>query len=332
MVSYELLFFFIINLFFFIKFNKISSLLNIYDHPYEKRKIHNEGISSIGGIFFFINFLFIFFFEVLGFRIINDRIFINNLYSSLSFFLISSFFFLIGLFDDKLNLSYKSKILMFIIILVLVIKDKDIIIQNIKFSNNYIINLGIANYIITIILILIFINAFNMYDGINLQSILYIICILIFLLTKGVLIKFAIIMLLPSFVFLFYNIKNKCFLGNSGAYFISYLLSIVLIKTYNFNDVIFLEEILIIGTFPILDFVRVCIVRLVNKKNPLLADNNHIHHLLIKRFSHIKSSIILTFLNFGSLFIFNLFSEKILAVLIGISLYFILLFSLKLKF
>ena len=77
MVSYELLFFFIINLFFFIKFNKISSLLNIYDHTHEKRKIHNEGISSIGGIFFFINFLFIFFFEVLGFRIINDRIFIN---------------------------------------------------------------------------------------------------------------------------------------------------------------------------------------------------------------------------------------------------------------
>jgi UDP-GlcNAc:undecaprenyl-phosphate GlcNAc-1-phosphate transferase len=329
MVSKELLFFFIINLFFFIKYNKISILFNIYDHPSEKRKIHNESISSSGGIFFFINFLFIFFFEVLGLSIIDDVTFINNLYSFLSFFLISSFFFLIGLFDDKLNLSYKSKIIVFFIILVLVINDKDIIIQNIKFSNNYTINLGITNYIVTFILIFIFINAFNMYDGINLQSILYIISILIFLLTKGVLIKFAIIMLLPSFVFLFYNIKNKCFLGNSGAYFISYLLSIVLIKTYNFKGSIFFEEILIIGTFPMLDFVRVFIVRLINKKNPLIADNNHIHHLLIKRFSHVKSSIILTFFNFSPLFILNLFSEKTLAVLIGIFLYFILLYSLK---
>jgi UDP-GlcNAc:undecaprenyl-phosphate GlcNAc-1-phosphate transferase len=331
MVLKELLFFFILNLFFFIKYNKLSIIFNIYDHPHEKRKIHNKSISSSGGIFFFINFLFIFFFEVLGLSIIDDITFINNLYSFLSFFLISSFFFLIGLFDDKLNLSYKSKVIVFFIILVLVVKDKDIIIQNIKFSNNFTINLGITDYIVTILLIFIFINAFNMYDGINLQSILYIISILIFLLTKGILIKFAIIMLLPSFVFLFYNIKNKCFLGNSGAYFISYLLSIVLIKTYNFKSSIFFEEILIIGTFPILDFVRVFFVRLVNKKNPLIADNNHIHHLLIKRISHVKSSIILTFLNFSPLFILNLFSEKSLAVLIGIFLYFILLYSLKKK-
>ena len=42
---------------FFALFSNIAKILNIFDEPNEKRKIHSESIPSIGGFFFFSIFL-----------------------------------------------------------------------------------------------------------------------------------------------------------------------------------------------------------------------------------------------------------------------------------
>ena len=49
-------------------------------------------------------------------------------------------------------------------------------------------------------------------------------------------------------------------------------------------------------SFPILDTIRIFTIRIVSGKSPLKADKNHIHHRLLKLgFSHIKSTLLISF-------------------------------------
>ena len=47
------------------------------------------------------------------------------------------------------------------------------------------------------------------------------------------------------------------------------------------NKIIFVISILV---YPIIDIIRIFSLRLIKKKSPFIADNNHIHHNLIKTF------------------------------------------------
>ena len=99
----------ILNILFFFNLNKISNLLNIYDLPDFKRKIHKVKIPQIGGIIFFLNFIL---------YLVFDKFYFNEL-QGLSYFVIffsSLSIFLIGIFDDKYNLNAKIKGILFIII------------------------------------------------------------------------------------------------------------------------------------------------------------------------------------------------------------------------
>jgi hypothetical protein len=75
--------------------------------------------------------------------------------------------------------------------------------------------------------------------------------------------------------------------------------------------------------------IRLFFVRLLNKKNPLKGDNNHIHHLLIKIFSPIKSFMIILVFN---LFLWSttLFVKQYVSVIIGVCIYFIFIVSFNL--
>ena len=63
-------------------------------------------------------------------------------------------------------------------------------------------------------------------------------------------------------------------------------------------------------SYPLLDVVRVFLLRLYKGKSPFQPDRSHLHHLLIdKGFSHAKSVIlIISFQSF--LLVFNLFIIK----------------------
>ena len=89
--------------------------------------------------------------------------------------------FLLGFFDDKYNIKAIKKILiLLIIILIFLLNNDDLIIKEIKFSfyggTLYLNEFSIP---FTIFCFLVFMNAFNMFDGINLQSTLYSLIILL---------------------------------------------------------------------------------------------------------------------------------------------------------
>ena len=47
---------------------------------------------------------------------------------------------------------------------------------------------------------------------------------------------------------------------------------------------------------PGLDLIRLFLLRIFNKKNPLNSDRNHLHHILIAKYSLEKTILIILFL------------------------------------
>jgi UDP-GlcNAc:undecaprenyl-phosphate GlcNAc-1-phosphate transferase len=200
----------------------------------------------------------------------------------------------LGVFDDKINISSLKKfflILIFILPSLLILED--LIIQDVRLS---FINQGydLKNFSIiwTTVCFLLFINAFNMFDGINLQSAIYALSlslVLIFFIGINQLVITIIISIL-SFIYL--NSQSKAFFGDGGTLLLSYIFGFLFIKLYNQNSVIYADQIVLIMILPGLELIRLFFLRLAAKKNPFSADRNHLHHLLLKKFKLFQVNLI----------------------------------------
>ena len=275
---------------------KIARILNLFDAPDSFRKFHDEKTPLTGGIIIFLTFLTFIFFDYLNFKIFGKEIYINQ-NENFSLIFGSFIFFLIGLIDDKKNLSPNTKIILFIFFLkTLIFFDQNLNIRIISLSIlKFEFSIGLFSYFWTIICFLLFINAFNMFDGINLQvgtfsliSLLYLIVFHNFLESLLITIIFSIL------CFLILNFFSKSFLGNSGTYFLGYLISYLFIKTYNIEQNIYADEIVLLMIIPGLDLIRLFFIRIINKKHPFSADRNHIHHYILQKFNKTETFLIIS--------------------------------------
>lgn len=264
----------IINLIVFSKIDKFSNKLNLYDKPDYLRKIHKKKVSLLGGPILFLNIL-----SYLIFKLIE-----NYNYSDLILIFIITTIFILNLINDKKNISPTYRLICaYIIFFCWIIFDNQMLVSNLNFNfHNINIHLGNWGFIITPLFILIFLNALNLFDGVNLQSISYFIIFLFFLFLNG----FDILNFYPLIIFLilfiFYNFKNKIFLGDSGVSILAVILSYLTITNYNNSDLLFCEEILFIMFIPGIDMLRLYFFRVYKKKNPFTADKNHLHHLYLE--------------------------------------------------
>ena len=281
--------FILFNAIFYLNLNFIAKKINVFDTPDKKRKIHKNKVPSIGGVIFILNIIFYFFLENLLNLSSNN---INLEYLILTLFAI----FVLGFCDDKFDLNSNLKLILFIIIITTYLfLNKNQLIQELRFSTlSSNIQLDGSSLIFTVLSIVIFINAFNMYDGINGQSGLYTIIIFLFFIYKSHFIILSTIIVIFTIFFLINNLKNKIFLGDSGSLTISFLFSILIINFYQNEKLFVCEEIFIIMMIPGLDMLRLFFQRISKNKNPLKADKNHLHHLLLKKFS-LKKTIIINF-------------------------------------
>jgi len=135
-----------------------------------------------------------------------------------------------------------------------------------------------------------------MFDGINLQSSSYTLLIFSCIIT---LFKFSLIiniLIVSIFAFSYLNYKNKSFLGDSGSLLLGYLISYFFISLYNQNYIIYADQVVLYMIIPGLELIRLFIIRILEKKNPLNSDRNHLHHLLLSKYTLEKTLIILIFL------------------------------------
>jgi UDP-GlcNAc:undecaprenyl-phosphate GlcNAc-1-phosphate transferase len=288
---------FFYNFFLYYFYKKISNIYNLFDFPDFKRKLHKKKIPLLGGLFIILNLIIIFLFNLFYTKILSNNYF-KNIESFFSFFIIAFFIYLLGFFDDKHKLNANFKLVITAIILFLAIYlDQDILLKNLNFNFiNYNVNLLKYSYFVTIFCFLLFINAFNMLDGINGQAATYFLFILFIFLIKGILPYVTLAFLIMIIFFLIYNFKNKIFLGDSGSLLLAYIISYFFIKSYNLEHKFSAEEIFLIMSVPGYELLRLAVTRLFNKKHPFKPDNLHLHHLIFKNQKFFKTFLIVQFI------------------------------------
>ncbi len=321
----------ILNIILFLNYKTLAKINNIYDLPDNKRKIHKSPIPLIGGLIIYIN---IFFYLILDYFLINNLLIIfSNIIQLTTFIIVVSLFFFLGRVDDKKDLnSFVKFIIMTIFLIISIFLDKDLLIENLNFSfMDKNIALENYSYFFTILCFLLFINAFNMLDGINGQAATYTLIILIILIYRGVYSPFLIFLALSLLFFIFYNFKNLMFLGDSGSLILGFLISYIFIKAYNQNYIIHSDEIFLFMCIPGYELLRLFIKRISIGKNPFSADSNHIHHYLIKKFSFPKTFLIMQMLFFSPIFLNLMLKNFYISLSISLISYLLLIFLLTKK-
>jgi UDP-GlcNAc:undecaprenyl-phosphate GlcNAc-1-phosphate transferase len=329
MFNYLVLIFFL-NLFLFIFYKPISKIYNLFDYPDNKRKIHQKPTPLLGGLFLILNLLIILIYKIFFLNLINLDFF-DDLNIYISFLFIAFCFYLIGFFDDKYKLSYSLKFFLTITLIVLTLYiDDTIVLKNLIFSfSKFEINLGFFSYPLTILCFLLFINALNMLDGINCQVASYIALIFLLFTFKTTLLLFSISIVIFLIFFLILNYQNKSFLGDSGSLTFGYTLSYIFIKLYNTDKVFLVDEVFLIMSIPGYELLRLAVQRILNQKHPFLPDNNHIHHLIIRRFNFLSSFLIVQFLLIFPYSIYIFSGNFFFSLLISLFLYIFLIFFFK---
>jgi UDP-GlcNAc:undecaprenyl-phosphate GlcNAc-1-phosphate transferase len=232
---------------------------------------------------------------------------------ALGFVTLSAFFlFMSGLKDDLMGTSARTKLLVQIGTSILVLFNSELLVTHLSdFFGIGAIN-PLVGFIISLGFIVFVVNAYNLIDGIDgLAGIVAIIAFCVFgvyyyvnSITPLTLIMAALIGGLISFLtWNFGSQKRKMFMGDTGSLVIGFLLAVnalVIVAQQPINpEVSFVPQnaiifILTILVIPVLDTLRIIVIRLSNGQKPWVADRNHMHHLLLdKGLSHKQATFCL---------------------------------------
>ena len=242
--------------------------------------------------------LFAFIIPVIFFKLLNldnNQIFwLSGLRQIFVIIILSVLIYILGVLDDKYFVRPVSRLIFQILILYTAIKvlQNEITINQIYINEYFALNLNDLGILFSLFCILTFINSMNLFDGINLQSGIYFFIAFLFLSIKSDYNSiFSLFLLLPLVVFLFLNYNNKCYLGDSGVYFLSFILSLVIIKSYNSGQIDLIQCILL-TYLPVFDASRLIIQRIMKNRHPFTKDKRHIHHILEIKYGNIRANLI----------------------------------------
>jgi UDP-GlcNAc:undecaprenyl-phosphate GlcNAc-1-phosphate transferase len=259
----------------------------IVDTPGERR-VNTEIIPRMGGIVILFSLLIILF------------SFYLNLSETRGFLFGILVISICGMIDDVIGLKWNYKFLLqfisaLIIIFSLNIQTYDVTIFFINFP-------GILGQIILLLFIVGLINSINLMDGLDGLVAGYSIAkfapILFLSIIQGNyllnLILFSVIGSL--FGFLKYNANPaKIFLGDTGALLLGYLLAYSVLAVSpvikGATSSLDLSFAIILLSVPLIDTLKVFIIRIVKRENPFKPDKLHLHHILLEQKIHHKKVV-----------------------------------------
>ena len=301
-------------------FDYLKNKINIYDIPDHNRKIHDKPTPLMGGWIFLFNMIIYF--------IITKE---SMLSLEVSIFICSLFFLFIGVVDDKKNLSSYFKFFWLIIALLIFFNfSENMIINEIRIYN-YVINLQSEVVIyFSVLCILLFVNALNLFDGINLQSGLYALYLLLFLLHKGTFAEIIFVLIISLLLIIYLNSKNKIFMGDGGTLFLGCIISLIIIANYNEGKTLEVDEIFLLMILPGVDMLRLFLQRIFSGQNPFVGDRQHLHHYLLGHYGYKFSIFFITVLSIMPSLL-NFFISSKLIIVIFLIFYLVVLIFVKKK-
>lgn len=295
---------------------RIAKYRKLIDRP-GQRKIHKSEIPTLGGIGIFSGFF------------VSLMLFVNGHIEHITIIAAASMIiFLMGTKDDLINMDPPKKLLVEFLVALLIATTTDIRLTNFHGF------LGInavpvwASILITVFLIILIMNAFNLIDGIDgLASSIGILCSLVyagwFWMADAIgfsVMSMAIAGALAAFLpFNLYHGRFKIFMGDTGSLTIGLLLAILTIKFNELNALqttpfqVHSAPAVSIGILflPLFDTLRVTIIRISQGLNPFHGDNNHLHHRLLRLgLTHQQATVLLVVLN-AFFIILSFFLDKL---------------------
>lgn len=288
---------------------KMAILKNFVDKP-NKRSSHTGCVPNIGGIVVFLAFLCSF---LLFARFSRSNEF---QYVILGAILI----FLIGIYDDLLEISPRKKVKGEMLgVLVLIVGGGFYLSNLFGFLGFYEISpwLGIP---LTFIGLVGLINAINLIDGIDglCSGIVLMDCVFFgswfyacghieYALLCGVLSA----SIVPFFFINLFGKRSKMFMGDSGALMVGFLLGVMAIKFCEMDaeaqGICAVDAapavVFSVLAIPVLDTLRLFVSRWVRGNSPFAPDKRHLHHKLLILFSGVHRKATFSILSLNLIFI-----------------------------
>jgi len=332
---------------------KVAVLKRLIDLPSEDRKVHKRAVPTIGGIIIYAATLFSF---SLWYNI-DDLHEYSNIYESIKEFKIlvatSLVLFFVGVKDDIIGTSPVKKLFANILVGLILVLMGDIRITGLHgiFGVEEIPQWG--SVFLSLFTYIVVLNAMNLIDGVDgLAAGVGLITSTVF----GIWFVFANEYTLASLSFslsgallgfLIFNFSPaKIFMGDSGSLIIGMFVCVLSIKLieyplHSLDDfwVHISKPVFVVAalSYPLIDTLRIFIIRAVKGQSPFAADRNHLHHRLLDcGYSHAKTVIIIYVFSITavclSLLSYYLNPSLSLICILAFNLFFILFVDLSYKF
>ncbi len=303
----------------------VAERFGLLDLP-SVRKVHRLALPRIGGVAIFLAFFLSISCGML-FDGIRDSLCANNkvIYVCVGGILA----FGLGFIDDIKQLKPKTKFA-FQIITAVFAYTGGLQINSIGLPAFGVIHLGWLSIPATILWILIVINAINLIDGLDglAAGVSFFVCTVLFalcLIHNNMMVAIILATLAGSILgFLIFNFNPaSIFMGDSGSYFIGYMLAALsLLGSLKSQAAFtFLIPIIVLGV-PLMDTIWATIRRFILGQKLFKPDKNHFHHKLLSMgYSHRRAVLILygitLFLSCFALLMVNV-ANKLAALLLGL--------------
>ncbi len=256
------------------------------------RTIHHGIISRIGGIAIFLSFSIgmILFFKP-------DR-------SILGIYLCTSLMFLIGLWDDFVDLPAKFKFLLQVLAALILLY------YGVGVDTLRILGWKITNPVVcaafTVVWVVGITNAINLLDGLDglcggmILVVLSIVCAISIVDRRGDMVLLSLILMGSILGFLLYNSHPaSIFMGDCGSLFLGSTIASLSLLGFKSSTMMTLSFPILILLLPIIDTFSAILRRKIKRIPMDQADRSHLHHQLMKRFGQTNSVIIMWGFTFG---------------------------------
>ena len=305
-----------------------SYKLDLVDKP-NKRKLHSKPTAFTGGLA--LSFAYI-----ISIKLFNIQSYELNLVLSIAFLIT-----IVGTIDDKYHLNIGGKLSLQIIPVIYLIVIEKLNLNQIGNYNYFELSLNSFAIPFTLLSVLLLINSFNYFDGLDgtlsFTSITVVI-ILYYLIPNEDFKLFLTVIFIPLFIFLLFNFSTlgipKLFLCDGGSLLLGFLIAFFLIHAANQNLVhpILLAWSIVIFVY---EFLSINILRIINRKKIFNAGLDHLHHISYNKTKSIFfTNLFISLLNLA-LFFFGFLSFKLINSFVSLVLFiffFVVFFTVRKKY
>ncbi|NIK74217.1 UDP-N-acetylmuramyl pentapeptide phosphotransferase/UDP-N-acetylglucosamine-1-phosphate transferase [Thermonema lapsum] len=281
------------------KIIKLAQAKGLLDYP-DARKAHLSQTPTLGGVGIFIGF-------ILSLTIFSN--YATNGHQLLGIIAALIFLFFTGVKDDLMPLPPLKKLAAQVFAIGLAVFK-----GNVWLHGMYglwgigDLPLPIA-YALTFFVYITIINAINLVDGVNglagtlvlAASLFFGIWYTVYDIQYLAVASFAVAGAVAAFLYFNFRKEALVFMGDTGSLILGFLMAVLSIGfiEHAYQLKIYAPGVapsiaMAVLSVPLIDTVRVFIIRVINKRSPFSGDRSHLHHVLLRAgFNHIQTSIFL---------------------------------------